>query len=72
MFPLYGKQKDKNSEFRSYLLNVYLTEDLNENNRKERSYLWPLVNVYESDVDSGHRVLPFYVHRKFKKDRIFG
>lgn len=67
LFPLYGKQKDKNSEFRSYLLNVYLTEDLKENNRKERSYLWPLVNVYESDVDSGHRVLPFYVHRKFKK-----
>ncbi|PJZ46766.1 hypothetical protein EHQ30_08720 [Leptospira brenneri] len=63
LFPLYGKQKDKDSEFRAYLLNVYLTEDSKEDNRKERSYLWPIVNVYESDQGSGHRVLPFYIHR---------
>lgn len=69
LFPLYGKQKDKDSEFRAYLLNVYLTEDLKENNRKERSYLWPLVNVYESDFDSGHRFLPFYVHRNERKEK---
>lgn len=68
LFPLYGKQKDKDSEFRAYLLNVYLTEDSKENNRKERSYLWPLVNVYESDVNSGHRFLPFYIHRNYQRN----
>ncbi|TGK82669.1 hypothetical protein EHQ24_14305 [Leptospira noumeaensis] len=69
LFPLYGKQKDKDSEFRDYLLNLYLTEDVKENNRKEKSYFWPLVNVYESDSNSGHRVLPFYIHRnEFKQE----
>nr|WP_155821161.1 hypothetical protein [Leptospira meyeri] len=65
LFPFYGKQKDKDSEFRAYLLNVYLTEEIKENNRKESSYFWPFVNIYESDIDSGHRFLPFYVHRNY-------
>ncbi|MCW7469754.1 LA_1737 family protein [Leptospira kanakyensis] len=69
LFPLYGKQKDKDSEFRAYLLNLYLTEDVKENNRKERSYFWPLINVYESDIDSGHRVLPFYVQRNYTREQ---
>ncbi|EMY68008.1 LA_1737 family protein [Leptospira vanthielii] len=69
LFPLYGKQKDIDSEFHAYLLNVYLTEDHKKNNRKERSYLWPLVNVYESDVDSGHRFLPFYIHRNESREK---
>ncbi|WP_407658915.1 LA_1737 family protein [Leptospira soteropolitanensis] len=69
LFPLYGKQKDKDSEFRAYLLNVYLTEEVKENNRKESSYFWPFVNTYESDVGSGHRILPFYVHKKEIKEK---
>ncbi|TGL87948.1 hypothetical protein EHQ68_07745 [Leptospira congkakensis] len=70
LFPLYGKQKDKDSEFRVYLLNLYLTEDVKENNRKERSYFWPLVNVYRSDINSGHRVLPFYIHQKYETNEM--
>lgn len=69
LFPLYGKQKDKDSEFRVYLLNFYLTEEKKENNRNEQSYFWPFVNIYKSDIDSGHRILPFYIHRNFEKDK---
>ncbi|TGL44776.1 LA_1737 family protein [Leptospira perdikensis] len=65
LFPLYGKQKDRDSEFRAYLLNLYLTEDSKEENRRERSYFWPLVNVHESDKKTGHRFLPFYIHRNY-------
>lgn len=69
LFPIYGKQKDKDSEFRVYLLNFYLTEDNKENNHKERSYFWPFINIYESDIGSGHRILPFYIHKKEINDK---
>lgn len=68
LFPLYGKQKDKDSEYRAYVLNFYLTEDIKENDHKEQSYFWPFVNVYKSNTGSGHRVLPFYVHRNYERD----
>ncbi|TGL07258.1 hypothetical protein EHQ43_07525 [Leptospira bouyouniensis] len=63
LFPLYGKQKEKNSELVSYLLNFYIKEEYKENNLSERSYFWPFVNVYRSDIYSGHRVLPFYIQK---------
>ncbi|TGL64945.1 LA_1737 family protein [Leptospira jelokensis] len=71
IFPLYGKQKDKTSEIQSYLINGYIKEEYEENHRVERSYFWPFVNVYESDIDSGHRVLPFYVYNQTKKEKSF-
>ncbi|MDF3820873.1 hypothetical protein P3G55_13235 [Leptospira sp. 96542] len=64
IFPIYGKQKDEKSEFRAYLLNVYLTEDVKEYNHKENDYFWPFVNTYSSDIKLGHRVLPFYIYNK--------
>ncbi|TGL55907.1 hypothetical protein EHQ59_01240, partial [Leptospira kemamanensis] len=69
IFPLYGKQKDQTSEIQSYLINGYIKEEYKENNRMERSYLWPIVNVYQSDINSGHRVLPFYIYNQTINDK---
>lgn len=71
IFPLYGKQKDKTSEIQSYLINGYIKEEYKLDNRVERSYFWPFVNVYESDINSGHRVLPFYVYNYTKNEKGF-
>ncbi|XDD47050.1 hypothetical protein AB3N60_02890 [Leptospira sp. WS39.C2] len=68
IFPLYGKQKDNTSEIQSYLLNGYIKEEYKLNNRIEKSFFWPFVNVYSSDIDSGHRVLPFYIYNQTIND----
>ncbi|TGM27451.1 hypothetical protein EHQ71_15595 [Leptospira levettii] len=68
IFPLYGKQKDKSSEIQSYLLNGYIQEEYQQNHRIEKSFFWPIVNIYNSDIDSGHRVLPFYLHNQTMTD----
>ncbi|WP_423241779.1 LA_1737 family protein [Leptospira kobayashii] len=66
LFPFYGKQKDNDSEIHAFLINAYIGEEWKENHLKERSFVWPFINMYESDLGSGHRVLPFYLHRKRK------
>lgn len=71
IFPFYGKQKDQTSQIQSYLINGYIKEEYKQDNRIERSYLWPIVNVYQSDVDSGHRVLPFYIYNQTKNEKSF-
>lgn len=63
IFPFYGKQKDKDSEKRAYLINGLITEEYKTSNWKETSIVWPLINYYSSDTVSGHRVLPFYIQK---------
>lgn len=65
-FPFYGKQKDETSEKKAVLLNAYIQETYKENNWKETSVAWPLVNWFSSDTKSGHRVLPFYIQQNYK------
>ncbi|TGN09785.1 LA_1737 family protein [Leptospira ilyithenensis] len=66
LFPFYGKQKDNGSEIHAFLINLYIGEEWKENHLKEKSFVWPFINMYESDLGSGHRVLPFYLQRKSK------
>ncbi|MDF3821056.1 hypothetical protein P3G55_14180 [Leptospira sp. 96542] len=60
IFPIYGYQKSEDAERNSYGLFVFLNEKIRENNVQETTVLWPLVNWYRSDTNSGARVLPFY------------
>ncbi|MDX1961085.1 MAG: hypothetical protein SFU98_21125 [Leptospiraceae bacterium] len=64
LFPFYGKQKDDHSEIRAYFLNGLILESDKE--KKETSIIWPLINIYTSDKNSGHRFLPFYIHQESK------
>ncbi len=63
IFPVYGKQKDKDSELSSVLLNMYITEKHREKNREETSVVWPFFNKYSEDGANGHRLLPFYIQK---------
>lgn len=66
IFPFYGRQKDKESEKKAYLINAYISESYKMDNLEERSILWPLINYYTSDNKSGHRILPFYLQTNYK------
>jgi len=68
LFPFYGKQKDKSSEMHAFFINLYIAEERNENHLKEKSFVWPFINMYQSDLGSGHRVLPFYIHKSTKSN----
>ncbi|MCB1176855.1 MAG: hypothetical protein KDK36_04660, partial [Leptospiraceae bacterium] len=69
IFPLYGRQKDESSEKQAYLINLFWKEDYKENNWKEYSIFWPLINKYNSDSISGHRILPFYIHKNYSSPK---
>ncbi|HMY67203.1 MAG TPA: hypothetical protein PL163_11165 [Leptospiraceae bacterium] len=63
VFPFYGKQRDKDSELSSVLLNMYIAEKHREKNREETSVIWPFFNKYSEDGANGHRLLPFYIQK---------
>ena len=62
-FPFYGKQKDEDAEKKAFLINLFISESYKAQNWKENSVVWPFVNWYSSDSISGHRFLPFYIHK---------
>ncbi len=64
LFPVYAYQKTAEEKRTGYGLIIYHDEKIEKDNRKEKSILWPLINFYTSNIDSGHRFLPFYVHKK--------
>lgn len=68
LFPIYGKQKEETSEKKVFLINLFISESYKENNWKEKSIVWPLVNWYSSEVKSGHRILPFYIHKTSNRE----
>lgn len=69
IFPIYGYQNSEDAERHSYGLFIFLKEALVENNTKETSVVWPLINWHDSDIKSGSRVLPFYWQRTSKEDK---
>lgn len=69
IFPFYGRQKDKTSEMKVFLINTYISEQYEEDNRKETSIFWPLINFYSTNTNSGHRFLPFYIHQNQDNDQ---
>lgn len=62
--PFFGFQKTPEAERNAYLLLLYFNETVKENNTKEHTILWPLINIHNSDIQSGSRFLPFYWNKK--------
>lgn len=60
----YWKKAEGNSIFESYFLILFHREYDNTTNKRELSFLWPLINYHHSPSDSGSSFFPFYLHRR--------
>jgi len=69
-FPFYGKQRVGKSFKRGYLLNCYWDEYMAQEDMRERTVLWPLVNWYSSPKRSGWRFFPLVWHSRRTGDDV--
>lgn len=66
-FPVYGSQQHRvnqcSDDKSAWLLILYWTEFICNEDLRERTLLWPLVNWYDSPARGGFRVFPLYWHK---------
>ncbi|MCB1174178.1 MAG: hypothetical protein KDK39_11450, partial [Leptospiraceae bacterium] len=62
--PVYGYQRAENSWIEAWGLMVWVSEFDAVADRRERSFLWPFVNWYDSPEQSGYRIIPFVWHKE--------
>lgn len=66
-FPVYGSQQQRvnqcSDEKSAWLLILYWNELTCNENLREQTLAWPLVNWYDSPARGGFRIFPLYWHR---------
>ncbi|MCL2154409.1 MAG: hypothetical protein FWH53_01955 [Leptospirales bacterium] len=60
IFPFYLMQKEDQSYFKLYLINLYIDEYESSEDYHDKSILWPIINWYSSPDRNGFRIFPFF------------
>ncbi len=68
--PFYASQREGESYARGVLVNLYWDEYEADEDYREQTVLWPIVNWYSSPKKSGFRVFPFFWQRSWLEDNI--